>query len=137
MRLVDQINSISLITINCDLERLQNKLDSEVEIFIGMKIDRLSSNNDNNNQYRAKVSFMLNVGEEISDSNRMITISHIIDFNSESANLDPDNKELNFQLFEIIEPYVRLRYSEVVSQSEFSGFNFPYRFWELNTNEPK
>lgn len=137
MRLIKEIHIISLAEVNCNFEKIDEKLGNETEIFVGMRVDYFQSSNEDPRQYRAKISFLLNVGDVSQENDVMVTISHTIDFSSEQENLDSNNKELNFRLFEIVEPYVRYAFNNLSAQTKFSNLSFPYQFWELISDESK
>ena len=72
-----------------------------------------------------------------SDENEVdiMKISHLVEFISLVETFNLKEKEFNFALFEIVEPYVRFRFNELISQTKLSSLELPYRFWELVNNE--
>ena len=90
-----------------------------------MQVEDLKSDDQGN--FRAVVVFVLKVDDEEED---LFKLSHQIDFSSFTENFDLKDKEFNFALFEIVEPYIRFRFNELLSQTKFSSLDIPYRFWE-------
>lgn len=83
---------------------------------------------DDLGNFRAIVAFLLRVGDE--DEN-LLKLSYQIDFTSLNENFNLKDKEYNFALFEIVEPFVRYRLNELLSQTRFASLEIPYRFWEI------
>ena len=131
MKLIKSIDSISPIELVFNLNKLDEKLstntevapNTEVEIKIGMTVEELKQ--DDLGNFRAIVAFLLRISDE--DEN-LFKLSHQIDFTS---------LEYNFALFEIVEPYVRYRLNELISQTKFSSLEIPYRFWEMAGDDSK
>lgn len=127
MKLIESIDSISPTELVCNLKKLDEKLtpNVELEIKVGMQVEDLKSDDQGN--FRAVVVFVLKVDDEEED---LFKLSHQIDFSSFTENFDLKDKEFNFALFEIVEPYIRFRFNELLSQTKFSSLDIPYRFWE-------
>ena len=79
---------------------------------------------------RATVSFLMGLAEE-DDKTILVKISHVIEFTSDVEDFNLEEKADNFILFEIVEPYVRYRFHELLNETKFSTLNIPYKFWEL------
>ncbi|MEZ7536494.1 hypothetical protein [Streptococcus salivarius] len=128
MKLIKSIESISPIELVFDLNKLDEKLlpNTEVEIKIGITVEELKQ--DDLGNFRAIVAFLLRVGDE--DEN-LLKLSYQIDFTSLNENFNLKDKEYNFALFEIVEPFVRYRLNELLSQTRFASLEIPYRFWEI------
>ena len=128
MKLIKSIESISPIELVFDLNKLDEKLlpNTEVEIKIGITVEELKL--DYLGNFRAIVAFLLRVGDE--DEN-LLKLSYQIDFTSLNENFNLKDKEYNFALFEIVEPFVRYRLNELLSQTRFASLEIPYRFWEI------
>ena len=127
MKLIESIDSISPTELVFNLKKLDEKLtpNVELEIKVGMQVEDLKSDDQWN--FRAVVVFVLKVDDEEED---LFKLSHQIDFSSFTENFDLKDKEFNFALFEIVEPYIRFRFNELLSQTKFSSLDIPYRFWE-------
>ena len=127
MKLIESIDSISPTELVFNLKKLDEKLtpNVELEIKVGMQVEDLKS--DDQGTFRAVVVFVLKVDDEEED---LFKLSHQIDFSSFTENFDLKDKEFNFALFEIVEPYIRFRFNELLSQTKFSSLDIPYRFWE-------
>lgn len=127
MKLIESIDSISPTELVFNLKKLDEKLtpNVELEIKVGMQVEDLKSDDQGN--FRAVVVFVLKVDDEEED---LFKLSHQIDFSSFTENFDLKDKEFNFALFEIVEPYIRFRFNELLSQTKFSSLDIPYRFWE-------
>ena len=127
MKLIESIDSISPTELVFNLKKLDEKLtpNVELEIKVGMQVEDLKS--DDQGKFRAVVVFVLKVDDEEED---LFKLSHQIDFSSFTENFDLKDKEFNFALFEIVEPYIRFRFNELLSQTKFSSLDIPYRFWE-------
>lgn len=127
MKLIESIDSISPTELVFNLKKLDEKLtpNVELEIKVGMQVEDLKSDDQGN--FRAVVVFVLKVDNEEED---LFKLSHQIDFSSFTENFDLKDKEFNFALFEIVEPYIRFRFNELLSQTKFSSLDIPYRFWE-------
>ena len=140
MKLIKSIDSISPIELDFNLNKLDEKLstntevapNTEVEIKIGMTVEELKQ--DDLGNFRAIVAFLLRISDE--DEN-LFKLSHQIDFTSLKENFNLKDKEYNFALFEIVEPYVRYRLNELISQTKFSSLEIPYRFWEMAGDDSK
>ena len=137
MSLIQAISAVTLTEVICNFEKIDDLIaenhDNIVEISAGIGMDYLKSHTNDSYLYRAKVSFLLKtVKEQDNTDNRLVIISHIIDFQSEMDNLDSNDTDLQFRLFELTEPYIRHRFSELSAQTKLSGLSFPYRFWELS-----
>ncbi|KAA0963155.1 hypothetical protein FXF62_10655 [Streptococcus cristatus] len=128
MKLIKSIESISPIELVFDLNKLDEKLlpNTEVEIKISITVEELKQDDQGN--FRAIVAFLLRVGDE--DEN-LFKLSYQIDFTSLNENFNLKDKEYNFALFEIVEPFVRYRLNELLSQTKFASLEIPYRFWEI------
>ena len=127
MKLIESIDSISPTELVFNLKKLDEKItpNVELEIKVGMQVEDLKSDDQGN--FRAVVVFVLKVDDEEED---LFKLSHQIDFSSFTENFDLKDKEFNFALFEIVEPYIRFRFNELLSQTKFSSLDIPYRFWE-------
>lgn len=127
MKLIESIDSISPTELVFNLKKLDEKLtpNVELEIKVGMQVEDLKSDDQGN--FRAVVVFVLKVDDE---EENLFKLSHQIDFSSFTENFDLKDKEFNFALFEIVEPYIRFRFNELLSQTKFSSLDIPYRFWE-------
>lgn len=127
MKLIESIDSISPTELVFNLKKLDEKLtpNVELEIKVGMQVEDLKSDDQGN--FRAVVVFVLKVDDEEED---LFKLSHQIYFSSFTENFDLKDKEFNFALFEIVEPYIRFRFNELLSQTKFSSLDIPYRFWE-------
>ena len=140
MKLIKSIDSISPIELVFNLNKLDEKLstntevapNTEVEIKIGMTVEELKQ--DDLGNFRAIVAFLLRISDE--DEN-LFKLSHQIDFTSLKENFNLKDKEYNFALFEIVEPYVRYRLNELISQIKISSLEIPYRFWEMSGDDSK
>lgn len=132
MKLIESIDSISPTELVFNLKKLDEKLtpNVELEIKVGMQVEDLKSDDQGN--FRAVVAFVLKVGDEEED---LFKLSHQIDFSSFTENFDLKDKEFNFALFEIVEPYIRFRFNELLSQTKFSSLEIPYRFWEILSDD--
>ena len=127
MKLIESIDSISPTELVFNLKKLDEKLtpNVELEIKVGMQVEDLKSDDQGN--FIAVVVFVLKVDDEEED---LFKLSHQIDFSSFTENFDLKDKEFNFALFEIVEPYIRFRFNELLSQTKFSSLDIPYSFWE-------
>ena len=136
MSLIQAISDITLTEVICNFEKIddfiENSHDNIVEISAGIRMDYLKSHTKDSYLYRAKISFLLNIEGQDNTDNRLVIISHIIDFQSSMDNLDSNDTDLQFRLFELTEPYIRHRFSELSAQTKLSRLSFPYRFWELS-----
>lgn len=127
MKVIKSIDSIYPTELIFNLNRLDEKLlpNSEVEINVGITVKEFE--HDNQGNFRAIVSFLLRVADEEED---LFKLSHRIEFTSSDENFNIKDRECNFALFEIVEPYIRYRFNELFSQTKFSSLEIPYRFWE-------
>ncbi|WP_314044296.1 hypothetical protein [Streptococcus cristatus] len=134
MKIINSISSIYPTEVNFNLNRLEDKffLNTEIELQVSIKIEELQKGDEQN--YRATVAFLL---RHSSDENEVdiMKISHLVEFISLVETFNLKEKEFNFALFEIVEPYVRFRFNELISQTKLSSLELPYRFWELVNNE--
>lgn len=127
MKVINSIDSIYPTELIFNLNRLDEKLlpNSEVEIKVGITVKEFE--HDDQGNFRAIVSFLLRVADEEED---LFKLSHRIEFTSSDENFNIKDRECNFALFEIVEPYIRYRFNELFSQTKFSSLEIPYRFWE-------
>ena len=127
MKVIKSIDSIYPTELIFNLNRLDEKLlpNSEVEINVGITVKEFE--HDDQGNFRAIVSFLLRVADEEED---LFKLSHRIEFTSSDENFNIKDRECNFALFEIVEPYIRYRFNELFSQTKFSSLEIPYRSWE-------
>ena len=127
MKVIKSIDSIYPTELVFNLNRLDEKLlpNSEVEIKVGITVKEFE--HDDQGNFRAIVSFLLSVADE---KESLFKLSHQIEFTSSVENFNIKDREYNFALFEIVEPYIRYRFNELFSQTKFSSLEIPYRFWE-------
>ena len=130
MRKIESISAIYPSEINFNINTFEEKLipNSNLDFQIGMIVEELKG--DDKNNYRATVSFIMRLAEE-DDETILVKISHIIEFTSDVEDFNLEEKADNFILFEIVEPYVRYRFHELLNDTKFSTLNMPYKFWEL------
>lgn len=130
MRKIESISAIYPSEINFNINTFEEKLipNSNLDFQIGMIVEELKG--DDKNNYRATVSFIMRLAEE-DDETILVKISHIIEFTSNVEDFNLEEKADNFILFEIVEPYVRYRFHELLNDTKFSTLNMPYKFWEL------
>ncbi len=130
MRKIESISAIYPSEINFNINTFEEKVipNSNLDIQVGMIVDELKG--DDKNNYRATVSFLMRLAEK-ADKTILVKISHIIEFTSNIKNFNLEDKADNFILFEIVEPYVRYRFHELLNNTKFSTLDIPYKFWEL------
>lgn len=130
MRKIESISAIYPSEINFNINTFEEKLipNSNLDIQLGMIVEELKG--DDKNNFRATVSFLMALAEE-DDKTILVKISHIIEFTSDVEDFNLEEKADNFILFEIVEPYVRYRFHELLNETKFSTLNIPYKFWEL------
>lgn len=130
MRKIESISAIYPSEINFNINTFEEKVipNSNLDIQVGMIVDELKG--DDKNNYRATVSFIMRLAEK-ADKTILVKISHIIEFTSNVKNFNLEDKADNFILFEIVEPYVRYRFHELLNNTKFSTLDIPYKFWEL------
>lgn len=130
MRKIESISAIYPSEINFNINTFEEKLipNSSLDIQLGMIVEELKG--DDKNNFRATVSFLMGLAEE-DDKTILVKISHIIEFTSDVEDFNLEEKADNFILFEIVEPYVRFRFHELLNETKFSTLNIPYKFWEL------
>ncbi|WP_270748700.1 hypothetical protein [Streptococcus halitosis] len=130
MRKIESISAIYPSEINFNINTFEEKVipNSNLDIQVGMIVDELKG--DDKNNYRATVSFLMRLAEK-ADKTILVKISHIIEFTSNVKNFNLEDKADNFILFEIVEPYVRYRFHELLNNTKFSTLDIPYKFWEL------
>lgn len=130
MRKIESISAIYPSEINFNINTFEEKLipNSNLDIQLGMIVEELKGDDQNN--FRATVSFLMGLAEE-ADKTILVKISHIIEFTSDVEDFNLEEKADNFILFEIVEPYVRYRFHELLNETKFSTLNIPYKFWEL------
>lgn len=134
MRKIESISAIYPSEINFNINTFEEKLipNSNLDFQIGMIVEELKG--DDKNNYRATVSFIMRLAEE-DDETILVKISHIIEFTSNVEDFNLEEKADNFILFEIVEPYVRYRFHELLNDTKFSTLNMPYKFWELISDD--
>lgn len=125
-KIIEKINSIFLTDLYLNVEDIQNIKKTELELAIGMQLEYVKTDNENN--YITKATFLIKIDEL--DDNHIVKISHIIEFSSENFDMNKQSKEINLAIFEIIEPYIRFRLMDLLKPTMFSTFELPYRFWE-------
>ena len=130
MRKIESISAIYPSEINFNINTFEEKLipNSNLDIQLGMIVEELKG--DDKNNFRATVSFLMGLAEE-DDKTILVKISHIIEITSDVEDFNLEEKADNFILFEIVEPYVRYRFHELLNETKFSTLNIPYKFWEL------
>ena len=132
MRKIESISAIYPSEINFNINTFEEKVkftpNSNLDIQVGMIVDKLKG--DEKNNYRATVSFLMGLAEK-NDKTILVKISHIIEFTSNIKDFNLEDKADNFILFEIVEPYVRYRFHELLNDTKFSTLDIPYKFWEL------
>lgn len=130
MRKIESISAIYPSEINFNIDTFEEKVipNSNLDIQVGMIVDELKG--DDKNNYRATVSFLMRLAEK-ADKTILVKISHIIEFTSNIKDFNLEDKADNFILFEIVEPYVRYRFHELLNNTKFSTLDIPYKFWEL------
>ena len=113
MRKIESISAIYPSEINFNINTFEEKVipNSNLDIQVGMIVDELKG--DDKNNYRATVSFLMRLAEK-ADKTILVKISHIIEFTSNVKNFNLEDKADNFILFEIVEPYVRYRFSSII-----------------------
>lgn len=136
MRKINSIQSVYLTEVNFNIKNLEEHLRSnaEVELQVSMAVEQLQKDSDNN--FRANIAFFLR-HKNNSDIVDLMKISHLLEFATSDKDFNLKNKNDNFVLFSIIEPYVRVKFNELISQTKFSFIDLPYKFWELSDDEPK
>lgn len=134
MRKIDLISAIYPSEMKFNINTFEEKVipNSNLDIQIGMIVDELKGNNKNN--FKATVSFLMRIVEG-DDETILVKISHIIEFTSCTEDFNLKERESNFILFEIVEPYVQYRFHELLSDTKFNSLTIPYRFWESKDND--
>ena len=130
MRKIESISAIYPSEINFNINTFEEKVipNSNLDIQVGMIVDELKG--DDKNNYRATVSFLMRLADK-ADKTILVKISHIIEFTSNIKDFNLEDKADNFILFEIVEPYVRYRFHELLNNTKFRTLDIPYKFWEL------
>lgn len=134
MRKIESISAIYPSEIIFNINTFEEKVipNSNLDIQVGMVVDELKG--DDKNNFRATVSFLMRLYEE-DDKLILVKISHIIEFTSNVKDFNLEDKADNFILFEIVEPYVRYRFHELLNDTKFSTIDIPYKFWELISDD--
>ncbi|WP_170243056.1 hypothetical protein [Streptococcus suis] len=132
MKLIQSIDSIYPTEIAFSLKKLEEKLQTNIEIEIQLGVTIEDFKKDDQGNFRAVVTFMLADGG-LENGDVLFKLSHQIDFTSLDGNFNIKDRDHNFALFEIIEPYVRYRFKDLTSQTQFSSLEIPYKFWEMSS----
>lgn len=136
MKKIKTIQSISLLNLLFDVQKLTDRLDPGVDYRVAIFVEEIESFEDE--QYKAIINFYMQVkSPDENEEQTAMELVYILEFSSQDKLelVDLDSKEFHFTLFEIVEPYIRQKFNELTQQAKLSNLNFPYHFWELSQDD--
>lgn len=126
--MITGVTSISLYRQNLNLQSLESvELEGNVGLSVGIFIDDYSYN-EKRKLHKILVGFQILLSE---NEEELFSVKHRLSLIGD-ARFDGigNNQEIDYKIFEIIEPYIRERLYDSFEHTDVPIPKLPYRFWE-------
>ncbi|WP_029177506.1 hypothetical protein [Streptococcus suis] len=128
--MIKDIKSISLFKQNLSLDSVpETSEEGKVSLTVGLGIETLDYN-ESTQTYRALTRFHILFEDS---KQELFSVMHMVSFTTEYyEELEEmvEDKNFNFAVFEIIEPYIRERVYSAFEYTDYPTPSLPYRFWK-------